>query len=186
MNESFKKRLPALAVTSLMAGTAGLGIVAAEPALALDAFLDIPGIPGESQDAKHKDDIDVLSYAHTFAPGDKVKGTRTNCSPVQIGKFVDRATPRLALRAVTGETIPTMTLTVRKDGAKSPLEFYTVTMQEVTVLSTQVNEASGDERMRESVSFNIGSATVEYVQQNPDGSPGATVTETVSCGSPGK
>lgn len=180
MNES-KKRLPSLAVKSLMVGTASLGMLAADPALAaLDAFLDIPGIPGESQDAKHKGEIDVLSYTHTFAPGEKVKGTRSNCSLVQVVKFVDRATPPLVLRAVTGQSIPTMTLTLRQAGEKA-VEFYTVTMQDVTVVSSQVNETSGDDRPRESVSFNMGSATVEYRPVNPDGSPGAAVTETVSC-----
>jgi len=184
MDQSFKKRLPSLAVTSLMAGAAGMGILASEPALAaFDMFLDIPGIPGESRDAKHKNQIDVLSYSHTFAPGDKVKGARTNCSLVQIGKFVDRASPALALRAVTGQSIPTMTLTVQQAGEKA-LEFYTVTMQDVTVVSSQVNGAGGDDRMEENVSLNMGSATIEYRSQ--DGSAGAPVTESVTCNPAGR
>ncbi|HET9699742.1 MAG TPA: type VI secretion system tube protein Hcp [Burkholderiales bacterium] len=180
-NEEPRKRLPALAVKSLMAGAAGLGLMAAEPALAvLDAFLDIPGIPGESQDSKHKGEIDVLSYTHTFTQGEKVKGVRGNCSPVQIVKFLDRATPALALGAVTGQTIPTMTLTLRKAGDKSA-DFYNVTMQDVIVVSTQVNEASGDDKARETVSFSPGSVTIVYRPANPDGSLGAAVSEAVSC-----
>lgn len=30
--------------------------------MALDMFLKIDGIPGESTDARHRDEIDVLSY----------------------------------------------------------------------------------------------------------------------------
>ena len=33
------------------------------PAMAVDYFLKVEGIPGESLDAKHKDEIDVLGFS---------------------------------------------------------------------------------------------------------------------------
>ena len=88
----------------------------------VDYFLKIEGIPGESQDAKHKDEIQVLSFSF----GESQSGTMAfggggGAGKVQMQDFhfmmnVNKASPKLFLACACGEHIPSAILTARKAG----------------------------------------------------------------------
>ena len=88
----------------------------------VDYFLKIDGIPGESQDAKHKDEIQVLSFSFGESQaGTMAFGGGGGAGKVQMQDFhfmmnVNKASPKLFLNCATGAHIGNAVLTARKAG----------------------------------------------------------------------
>lgn len=96
--------------------------------MAQDIFLKIDGIEGESPDAAHKGEIEVIGWnwgmaqqssMHAGSGGGAGKATVKDLTFLH---WVDRASPNLLKYCLTGEHIPEARLTVRKAGG-SPLEY---------------------------------------------------------------
>ena len=144
----------------------------------VDYFLKIDGIPGESQDAQHKGEIQILSFNF----GEQQAGSMADnggggCGKVQMQDFtftmnVNKASPKLFLTCATGDHIGKAVLTARKAG-EDQQDYLKITLSDVLVSSYQT---SGDTRGSlpvESISLNFAAIEVEYKPQNDDGSLGA-------------
>ena len=160
----------------LIAGVLTVG--AAAPAAADDVFLRLDGVQGESVDARHKGEIDILSYTQAFtgpfarsAAGTGAASGKTICGPVTITKFVDLSSPDLILSAANGKHIPNAVITFRRPGANQ-LEYYKVTLEDVIVTEIEQSESKTAARAMEKVSLMGRRFRFEYVQQTPDGRPG--------------
>src|SRR5438445_6712866 len=76
---------------------------------AVDYFLKIDGIPGESADAKHKDEIQVLKYRCRYSKhGTMSFGGGGGAGKVQMQDFhfnmhTNKASPKLFLACADGE-----------------------------------------------------------------------------------
>jgi len=145
----------------------------------VDYFLKIDGIPGESQDAKHKDEIQVLSYnfgesqAGTMAFGGGGGAGKVQMQDFHFTMNVNKASPKLFLKCATGEHIKKAVLTCRKAG-KDQHDYMTVTLSDVLVSSYQTSGAAADTSLpMESISLNFAAIEIDYKQQNADGSLGA-------------
>jgi type VI secretion system secreted protein Hcp len=155
---------------------AGAAVGASQQALADDLFLKIPGIPGESVDDKHKDEIDILSFSQS------VEGK--SCQ-ISFTKRVDKASPVLAEAAATRKPIPSATLVVRRitDYKDQSDEYIKLTMSFVTVLSSDIS-LSG-EYAEENITVNTRSILIGLRPQGPDGKLGTEVSKSISCSGPG-
>jgi type VI secretion system secreted protein Hcp len=150
--------------------------------MAVDYFLQIDGIAGESQDAKHKGAIDVLSWSFgesNAAP--VVVGGGAGAGKVTFSDFnfmtpVSKASPALFLACATGQHFKTAKLSAQKAGAKAADDYLTWTFTDVLVSSYQTSAGGGDEGPMESVSLNAARAVVSYKSQKPDGSFDVAVT----------
>src|SRR5262245_65952147 len=111
--------------------------------MAFDAFLKIEGIPGESTDDKHKNEIDVLSYSWGIARPKGERG-RAKVSDFSITKFTDKSSPLLFDAACEGQHIPEATFTARKAGG-SQQTFLKYVFKEVVISSVQPSGTSGSE-----------------------------------------
>lgn len=140
----------------------------------VDMFLKLDDIKGESNDAKHKDEIDILTYSlgavqsattHTGSGGGAGK---VSVKDLSITKIVDKATPNLFLACCSGKHFKEAILTVRKAGEK-PLEYLKIVMKQVLISSYSSGNGT------ESVSFNFAEISMEYVPQKADGSGDATI-----------
>jgi type VI secretion system secreted protein Hcp len=169
----------------LLAGALAAG--AAAPAAADDLFLRLEGVQGESLDARHKGEIAILSYIQAFT-GPFARSTaatgagagKTTCGPVTVTKFVDVSSPHLILLVANGQHIPRALITFRKPG--TPLEYYKVTLDDVIITEVeQTGSSSAAARAMEKVSLIGRRFSFEYVQQRPDGSPGATPKSGWDC-----
>jgi type VI secretion system secreted protein Hcp len=149
--------------------------------MAIDYFLRIEGIPGESLDAKHKGWIDVESWswgeANPVPPGGG--GSGAAAGKVQMQDFnvtarVSKASPNLMLACASGKHFKSAVLTARKAG-KSQQEFLTFSLSDVLVSAYQIGGAVGEVVPGDSVSLNFAKIQVEYKEQNPDGSLGASI-----------
>lgn len=151
---------------------------------AVDMFLKVDGIKGESTDKAHKDEIDVLSWSWGVSAREEARAGKRGCvQAVSLTKLVDRATPPLVGAAALGTLIPKAVLTVRKPvGTSAGLEFLTLELNQVLVTSVQQAASNGQDQFVEQVTLKADSILVSYRSQNPDGSAGAPVTASVSGG----
>lgn len=143
--------------------------------MAVDMFLKIEGIKGEAQDAKHKDEIDVLAWSWgmsqsgTTHMGPGGGAGKVNVQDISITKYLDNASPNLMLYCCSGKHIKEMNLTVRKAGDK-PLEYLKIKMENGLVSSVSTGGSGGEDRLTENVTLNFQKVHVEYTKQKADGS----------------
>jgi len=115
---------------------------------AVDYFLKIDGVPGESTDDKHKNEIDVESWSWgATQTGTLAFGGGGGAGKVQFQDFhfataLNTSSPTLMLRCATGEHIKSAILTARKAGDGNAEEFLKVTLTDVLVSSYQTGGAA--------------------------------------------
>jgi type VI secretion system secreted protein Hcp len=144
--------------------------------MAVDMFLSFgKDVKGEAQDAKHKDEIDVLAWSWgvsqsgTFHGGGGGGSGKANFQDISVTKYVDSASPTLMLYCANGDHFKSADLVVRKAG-KNPLEYIKIHMEPVLITSISTGGSGGEDRLTENVTLNFGKVKVEYVEQKPDGS----------------
>ena len=143
--------------------------------MAVDMFLDLDGVKGESVDKAHKDKIDILAWqwglanSGTFHHGSGGGSGKAAFQDISVVKFTDKATADLMLVCANGKHIAKGVLTCRKAGEK-PLEYMKITMTEILVSSLSTGSAVDDERHTETVTLNFAKVKVEYFMQNAQGS----------------
>ena len=143
---------------------------------AVDYFLKIDVIPGESLDAKHKGEIDVLSWswgetqAGTAAARGGLGAGKIQFRDVGITAKLSKASPILFQDCAMGRHYNQAVLTARKAG-KGQQEFYIMKFYDVVVTSYQSGgSATGNEVPIDQFTFNFGKVEIEYKPQKPDGS----------------
>jgi type VI secretion system secreted protein Hcp len=143
--------------------------------MAVDMFLKIDNVPGESQDKSRKDQIDVLAWSWgvsnsgTFHLGGGGGAGKANFQDISLTKYVDQASPVLLLFCANGDHFDDAQLVVRKAG-KEPLEYITIDMKQVMVTSVSTGGSGGEDRLTENISLNFAKVKVSYKRQKPDGS----------------
>ncbi len=142
--------------------------------MAVDMFMKLEGITGESKDAKHKGEVDVLAWSWgmsnsgTTHSGGGGGAGKVNVQDLSFTKFVDLSSTSLMLAVANGKHISKATLVVRKAG-ENPLEYITIVMTQVLVTSLSTGGSGGEDRLTENVSLNFAKAEVTYKEQGKDG-----------------
>ena len=169
---------------TMAASAASVALVAPAPADALDWFLKIDGIKGESTDSKHKDEIAIESFSWGLKGAPPAGGTvgrssgKACVSDISFTKLADSATPVLLANAASGMSIPKAVLIGRKAGEK-PLEFLKIEL--VNVLVSSVQHSGSTELVQEAFELRFGSARVVYTPQAPNGSSGTPIESTIKA-----
>lgn len=167
----------------LMAAFAAFALCGAGVATAaVDMFLKMDGIPGESADDRHRGEIDILSFSWDIAPrtGDLTGRTARVCAhDISFVKNIDKASPLLISGAVLGSIIPKATLTLRKAG-EGAQEFFVLELTTVVVSSVSHNVSGRSSSLIEQFTLNFASAKVSYRPQKPDGSLDTPIVSTVN------
>jgi type VI secretion system secreted protein Hcp len=141
---------------------------------AVDYFLKIQEVPGESLDKKHTGEIDV----HKWWWGQTNKGSSGTTAGGGTGKVVmddfsfqmrtNKATPKFFLGCSTGTHYKQAILVCRKAG-KEQQEFLKITMSNVLVSSLQLGGSNEDVLPVDTVTFNFTKLEISYAPQNADG-----------------
>jgi type VI secretion system secreted protein Hcp len=151
--------------------------------MAVDMFMKLGDIKGESQDKTHKEEIEVLAWSWGLSQsGTMHMGTgggagKVSVQDVSFTKYTDKATPPIMAACTKGSHIATATLTVRKAGGDNPLEYYKITLEGVLVSSYSTGGSGGEERFTENVTLNFEKFHVEYQPQNAKGAKEGGVVE---------
>jgi type VI secretion system secreted protein Hcp len=149
--------------------------------MASDIFMKIGSYKGESQDGKHKEEIDVLAWswgvsqAGTMNQGGGGGAGKATYHDLTFSHNFDVASPNLIKACASGEHIKEAQLTVRKAG-KVAEEYLIIKMQEVFITSVSQSDSGGDSnKPMETVQLQFASFKMDYKPQKPDGSLGAAV-----------
>ena len=141
--------------------------------MAVDFFLKLDQIPGESADDKHKNEITVMSFSWGASQTTSVSGSggsgagKASLADLSIMKNYDVASGPLYKSLLLGTHIKSGVLTAVKSGTDGGGSFMTITLGELFVTSIQISGSS--EVPMESVSFSYNTISTEYAQQDETG-----------------
>jgi type VI secretion system secreted protein Hcp len=150
--------------------------------MAVDMFMKIDDVKGESLDSAHKGEIDVYSWSwgvtQTGSAGRGGSGSGVGRANVQDFTFttkVDSAHAVLLGMTLRAKPFKTAIFTQRKAGDK-PLEFVKITMSNGHITRVQFTKDANDEFQTVAVDLNFAQVKFDYTPQAADGSGGATIT----------
>ena len=149
--------------------------------MAVDIFLQVGALKGESKDSVHKDKIDILAWSFgcsnsgTAHVGGGAGAGKVNVQDISCTKYIDKTSPDLMLAACNGKHFPDALLIVRKAGEK-PVEYLKIKMTDVLITSISTGGSGGEDRLTENVSLNFAKFKLDYTPQKQDGSADATVS----------
>lgn len=142
--------------------------------MTMSIFARIGTIKGESRDARHKDEIEVLSWAWGLSQsGTTGHGGGAGSGKVSFHDFnfihpIDKASPLLMKACATGEHIRDATITVRKAG-NSQQDDLIITMTDLLVTGVSPSVSVEDDARIEGVVLAFRKVDLEYKPQKPDG-----------------
>jgi len=148
---------------------------------AVDYFLKLDGVEGESTDSKHKNEIEVESWSwgEVNAGSSHEAGAGSGAGKVSMQDFhfvmkTNKATPKLMLACATGQHIKKAILTARKAGGDQQ-EYFLINMADLLVSSYQVGGSKGEIIPTDQISLNFSKIEFEYKPQDSTGKVGAPV-----------
>jgi type VI secretion system secreted protein Hcp len=148
--------------------------------MAVDIFLKIAGVDGESKDDKHKKEMDILAWSWGLSNsgsaqvGGGAGAGKVNVQDVSFTKWVDAATPKLVLACCNGTHYDEATLVVRKAGG-SPVEYIKLKLQEVLITSVSTGGSGGEDRLTENITLNFAKFNLDYTPQDDKGAAGTAI-----------
>lgn len=147
--------------------------------MAVEMFLKMPKISGESVVKGHEKEIDVLGWkwgvtntAH-IQQGGEHGGGKANVQDLIITKYVDSASPSLFKYCCNAtEETGDVVFTVRKQAGEESIDYVKITMTKVVVNSISTGGKGEDDRLKEDVTLNFAKVKFEY-QPKTAGKAGA-------------
>ena len=145
-----------------------------------DIFLAIDGIPGDSTDAQHKNQISIESFAFLA----KRPSTRTvgavRFSGLRLDKVYDVSSPRILSAATSGRHLKSATVTFSTGSDPGSTNVLTYKLSDVAVSSYEQGGANPDAKALGSLEEEIGlsPARVQVTEKTVDanGNAGPAVT----------
>lgn len=152
--------------------------------MAIDVYLHIDGIKGESADDRHKDWIECKSVSWgveqprsaTASTGGGHTAERCEHRDIVITKLADLASPILLQTCAAGRTIPKARLEfMRADAQGERVKYFEIELDNVLIgaVSPSVNE--GD-ILTEEVGFKFSKVRWKYTQQRISGGVGGNTS----------
>lgn len=143
--------------------------------MAVDMFIKIGDIKGESEDTKgHKEEIDVLAWSWgmsnsgTTHMGGGGGSGKVNVQDLSFTKYIDASSNALLKACCEGKHYDDATLVVRKAGG-TPLEYIIIKMEEVLITSVSTGGSGGEDRLTENVTLNFAKFMYKYQPQDAKG-----------------
>lgn len=139
---------------------------------AVDYFLKLDGIEGESLDGKHKNEINLESWNWGESlPVDghaKLALGKSTMSDFNFTMKINKASPKLFLHCAQGTTIKTGELTCRRAG-KDQQEYLKIKFSDILVSSYNTGGSGAEPVPIESVSLSFREIEYSYAPQGKDG-----------------
>jgi type VI secretion system secreted protein Hcp len=143
--------------------------------MAVDSFLELGDIKGESLDSEFKDKIPVLAFSWgvsqsgTMHLGPGGGGGKAHVTDLSVTTYFEKSTPNVIQACCLGKHFPTATLTCRKAGGDAPVQYLKYDLEEVMVTSVNTGGSGGEDRFTVNLAINFAKFKVTYTPQKPDG-----------------
>jgi type VI secretion system secreted protein Hcp len=137
--------------------------------MAVDMFLKIDGIDGESNDHKHKGEIEILSFSWGLSQQTAGGGTGGSTGKVSVQDFsfvkeIDKSSPKLMEACCTGDRISDVQITLVNKETKQP--YMVVKMSDCLISSYQTGGAGGGGAVpMDQVSFNFSNVEISAIDK---------------------
>jgi type VI secretion system secreted protein Hcp len=150
--------------------------------MAIDAYLQIEGIKGESQDSAHQGWIELTSAmwgviqprSTTASTGGGHTSERCEHQALTVTKLADLASPILMQHCSMGKTIAKVKLEfMRADGDGKPVKYYVVELENVMVASITQSLHEGS-ILCDSIGLHFARIKWTYTQQKVGGGAGGS------------
>jgi len=147
--------------------------------MAVEMFMDIEGVKGESQITGFVDKIDIFSFSlgasnpTSVATGSGSGAGKVDISSMSIQKIVDKSTADLFKACCSGKHFTKGKLTVREAGGDKPVDYLVLDFTQLFVDSVSWGGAAGGGKPSESVAFSFASIGITYKIQTATGGEAA-------------
>ena len=148
--------------------------------MAIDVYLQIDGIKGESTDDKHKDWIECLSVqfgvsqprSATASTGGGHTAERCEHQDIALSKLADLSTPILLQTCSAGKTIPKAKFEfMRADGKGERIKYFEIELENVLIGAVNPTVIEGT-ILHENVGLKFSKIKWKYTQQKVSGGAG--------------
>ena len=148
--------------------------------MAIDVYLQIDGIKGESADGAHKDWIECLSVqwevlqpkSATASSSGGHTAERCEHTAIELSKLSDLSTPLLLKNCSSGKTIPKAKFEfMRADGNGERIKYFEILLINVLISSVAPSVSQGS-ILTETVGLKFSQVKWNYLQQKISGGPG--------------
>ncbi|MYM36133.1 type VI secretion system tube protein Hcp [Duganella sp. FT94W] len=152
--------------------------------MAIDVYLYIDGIKGESNDDRHKDWIECKSVSFgveqprsaTASTGGGHTAERCEHRDIVISKLADLASPILLQTCSAGRTIPKARFEfMRADAQGERVKYYEIEIENVLIGAVSPSVEEGD-ILTEDVAFKFSKIKWKYTQQKISGGAGGNTS----------
>jgi type VI secretion system secreted protein Hcp len=150
--------------------------------MAVDAFLDLKGVEGESAVKGFENKIQILAWSWGVSQsGTTHIGTgggagKVNVQDISITKYLDKSSPTLLLACCKGTHYDEATITMRKAGG-DPLPYLTIKLKELIISSVSGGGSGGEDQQTENITLNFAEFEYSYQPQDNKGAKkGGAVT----------
>ncbi len=144
--------------------------------MAVDYFLKLDTIDGESKDNTHSKEIEIISWSWneaqqgTFGQNSGAGSGKVNMGDMSFSMMCCKAsTPMMAACASGKHLSGGAILTCRKAAGDTPVEYMKITLKPVMITSYQTGGSSGAEIPIDSFTLNYATIKIEYKGQKDDG-----------------
>lgn len=152
--------------------------------MAIDVYLYIDGIKGESNDDRHKDWIECKSVSWsvdqpksaTASTGGGHTAERCEHSDIVISKLADLSSPILLQTCAAGKTIPRAKFEfMRADAQGERVKYYEIEIENVLIGAVSPAVQEGD-ILTEDVALKFSKVKWKYTQQKISGGAGGNTS----------
>ncbi len=150
--------------------------------MAMDMFLDLGPVKGESRDKAFAGKIDILAWSWGVSNsgsahvGGGIGSGKANFQDISLTKYIDLSSSDMLKSVSLGTHFPEAKIIVRKAGGDNKLEYYTINMKEVMVTSYQTGGSGGEDRLTESLTLTFAKVDTKYIPQKADGNADGETT----------
>jgi type VI secretion system secreted protein Hcp len=134
--------------------------------MAVDGFLTVPDIPGESQRRGHEDEIEVhgvsFAMATSGASGGGPRRGRTQLGPLTIAKDYDKSSPYLAKAFYDNERWDEVVLSVVRVADGDTRDYLVVRLVDASVMSYSFADADDADRLEERLTLSYRTIRFTY------------------------
>lgn len=142
--------------------------------MAIDSFLKLGALKGESQVKGYEDQIQILAWSWGMSQsGTTHQGTgggagKVNVQDLSFTHYLDSSSAPLMLACCKGTHYEEATLTMRKAGG-DPLPYLVIKLKDIIVTSVSGGGSGGEDMQTENVTLNFAAFEVSYQPQDNKG-----------------
>ncbi|EMH4161382.1 type VI secretion system tube protein Hcp [Pluralibacter gergoviae] len=146
--------------------------------MAVDMFLKVDGVTGESKDANHTGWLDVLSFNWGASqPGNMAVGGgggagKVNYQDLSVQALVDKASPAILKFCSSGKHVNKVEISICKAGGQQ-VEYSRIVLEDVLVTKTDFTGVGHSDRLMVTYGFQASKLNFHYWEQTSQGTKGA-------------